>query len=443
MPPDVLILGAGVAGLSAALDLARAGLHVEVIEARGRIGGRVFTQRDATLSHAVELGAEFVHGFVPEIWQPLQGRNRQLTEVEGDFWCSTAGKLEPCRFFGEVDQILSEMDDHFPDESFLDFLARKYSGNGDEEAKRHAISYVSGFNAADPAKVSVHWLVHESQAEEQVKGDRAFRIEGGYETLLRLLADELKAIQVPIRLNAIVREIHWRPRSVDVKVKSVHEDENLTTARALITFPLGVLQAAMQGRSHDDDMIVFQPELPAGKRAALDKLAMGKVVRVTLCFNKRIWESVAAGGKTLSNMTFLFSDNEWFPTWWTQTPDPVPIITGWAPADSAESLAGMSEGRVTDKALDSLGELLGIPKLRLRAELAASYFHAWDSDPFSRGAYSYVRVGGEGCQKTLGAPLDGALFFAGEATDVSGHNGTVHGAIASGKRAAQEIMASR
>ena len=68
--PDVLILGAGVAGLSAAVELARAGLHVEIIEARDRMGGRVFTQHDPTLNHPIELGAEFVHGMPPEIWLP-------------------------------------------------------------------------------------------------------------------------------------------------------------------------------------------------------------------------------------------------------------------------------------------------------------------------------------------------------------------------------------
>ena len=87
--------------------------------------------------------------------------------------------------------------------------------------------------------------------------------------------------------------------------------------------------------------------------------------------------------------------------------------------------------------------LLGESKEPLQSELAAAYFHDWNSDPFSLGAYSYVKVGGEGCQKTLGAPIENTLFFAGEATDTSGNNGTVHGAIASGKRATQEILSVR
>jgi monoamine oxidase len=145
--------------------------------------------------------------------------------------------------------------------------------------------------------------------------------------------------------------------------------------------------------------------------------------------------------KDLSNLSFLFSHNPAFPTWWTQMPEHVPIITGWAPAHSAEQLAGWNGTRIVDKALDSLGTLLGLKKSLLQSQLNTTYFHDWDSDPFSSGAYSYVKAGGEGCQKTLSAPIDNTLFFAGEATDTTGHNGTVHGAIISGIRAAKEILA--
>jgi monoamine oxidase len=70
-------------------------------------------------------------------------------------------------------------------------------------------------------------------------------------------------------------------------------------------------------------------------------------------------------------------------------------------------------------------------------------YHDWQTDPFARGAYSYVKAGGDSAQAGLAAPLEQTLFFAGEATDVSGYHGTVHGAIASGHRAAQEILDSR
>jgi monoamine oxidase len=101
---------------------------------------------------------------------------------------------------------------------------------------------------------------------------------------------------------------------------------------------------------------------------------------------------------------------------------------------------GMTDGRIVGKALESLSAILGLETSDLRNQLNTAYVHNWDSDPFSRGAYSYVKAGGEGCQATLAAPLSNTLFFAGEHTDTTGHNGTVHGAIASGHRAARQIL---
>ena len=464
--PDVLILGAGVAGLSAALDLARAGLGVEIIEARDRIGGRVFTQHDPTLKHPVELGAEFVHGMPPGIWLPAQQHKLEMIEVDGDLWCALEGKLQPCNFFAQADNILEEMNDRDPDESFLDFLARKFPGDDHADAKRWATGYVSGFNAADPAQVSVHWLVHGREAEEQIHGERAFRIAGGYHELLDIFTAELAELSVPIHLKTVVHEIKWRVDSVQMETSTDRTSKDhvepgalarpalsdraergsrmgpaeqrsairsFVADRALITLPLGVLQSGS---------VRFDPELPADKKSALQKLAMGKVVRITLCFRERFWKEIGAEAKrkNLGDLSFLFSWDPLFPTWWTQMPEHVPMITGWAPAKSAEMLAGMNDDRIIDKAVEALSSLLGVKKSCVQSLLVSAYFHDWDSDPFSCGAYSYVKAGGEGCQKTLGDPIDSTLFFAGEATDVTSNNGTVHGAIASGIRAAKEIL---
>jgi len=398
-----------------------------------------------------------------------------MIEGAGDLWCSLDDNLEPCNFFAQADKILEAMNERDPDESFLNFLARRFPGDDQADAKLWATGYVSGFNAADPAEVSVHWLIHSRNADEQIQGDRAFRIAGGYQKLLDIFAGELRTLNLPIHLNTVVSHINWSKQSVQVKTSgytdAVRNTSQVATgglkpragwrlaeravehgslprsfaaARALITFPLGVLKSGC---------IHFTPDLPGDKKSALDKLAMGKVVRVTLCFRKRFWagkhrgataflsaKQTESANKNLSNLSFLFSRDPAFPTWWTQMPEHVPIVTGWAPADSAEQLAGLSGARIVDKALDSLGSVLGLNQSQIRSQLNTAYFHDWDSDPFSCGAYSYVKAGGDGCQKTLGAAIDNTLFFAGEATDTSGHNGTVHGAIASGIRAAKEIL---
>lgn len=443
MPTDVLIVGAGAAGLSAGLELSRAGLRVEILEARDRVGGRIFTRHDPTLNHPIELGAEFVHGLPPEIWLPVQQHKLKLTEVEGDMWCSIDGRLQKCDFFAQAAQILEAMDadyshsddDRSRDESFLDFLARRFPGKDHDKAKPWATGYVSGFNAADPGLVSVRWLVNSRRADERIEGDRGFHIAGGYQKLLDVFLKELTDRKIPIHLNTIVNTIEWNSSSVDIAARGLQSTASFSASRALITLPLGVLHAEPQP-------VRFEPQLPAHKKTALEKLAMGKVVRVTLCFRERFWQDLrgTAGSETLCNLSFIFSRDNFFPTWWTQMPEPVPIITGWSPAHAAESLAGMSKDAVVDKAIQSLSKLLLVDKSHVQSQLTASYFNDWDSDPFSRGAYSYVKVGGEGCQQVLGSPISNTLFFAGEATDTSGHNGTVHGAIASGRRAAQDIL---
>ena len=175
----------------------------------------------------------------------------------------------------------------------------------------------------------------------------------------------------------------------------------------------------------------------------LNRLEMGKIMRVVLRFRHRFWDDIVpspSGRETLADMSFLFSEDEWFPTWWTTMPEKMPIITGWAPFRSAERLSGKDEAFVVDRALRSLGGLLRIDAEKLREELANAYFHDWQSDPFSRGAYSYGKVGSDGAQQALGESIENTLFFAGEATDITGHNGTVHGAMASGYRAANEIL---
>jgi monoamine oxidase len=172
---------------------------------------------------------------------------------------------------------------------------------------------------------------------------------------------------------------------------------------------------------------------------------MGKIIRITLRFRHRFWDALSpprGDSETLAEMSFLLSQDDWYPTWWTTLPVKLPVITGWAPFRSAERLSGKSRPFVVERALQTLSALLGVRSGELRELLDAAYFHDWQSDPFSCGAYSYGAAGGDGAQEALAGPLENTLFFAGEATDTTGHNGTVHGAVASGQRAAREIIAS-
>jgi monoamine oxidase len=440
--PDVIVVGAGAAGLAAAVELARAGVSVIIIEARNRVGGRMFTQRDPVCQAPIELGAEFIHGLPPEIWKPLQANNVKIEEVRGEPWCFRKGRLSTCDFFSEVDDILKKMDDRLPDESFLSFLKRCCDPKNDpkkQEAYERALAYVTGFNAADPDRVGVHWLVQGMRAEEQIEGDRAFRAADGYQDLLDIFCGELARAGVHIQTEIVVDSVRWSQGHVQVEAHRAGESQKFEAERVLVTIPLGVMKAA----ADDEGAVRFIPALPQTKLDALTKLEMGKVIRVTLCFKNRFWDTIAAPGqqrKTLSAIGFLFSDDEWLPTWWTTMPRELPIITGWAPFRCAERLSGQSHSFVVDRCLQTLSKLLNTGLDQITPSLGAAYFHDWQNDPFSRGAYSYGAVGSDGAQAALARPIENTVFFAGEATDMSGHNGTVHGAIASGRRAAKEIV---
>lgn len=440
--PAVIIIGAGMAGLAAALELGRAGLAVCVLEARDRIGGRVLTERDPVSGAPIELGAEFIHGKPPEIWNSLKKAGAEISEVDGDNWCVSEGRLSSCDLFSEVDKILEKMDDSEPDESFLQFLECRFGNPKTQKvrrAKQRAISYVSGFNAADPALVGVHWLVQGMRAEEEIQGDRAFRSRNGYQDLLGIFREQVAESNVEVRTGTVVDTVNWRPGNVSVKAQSSQGSFGLEVPQVLITIPLSLLKA----QAGQSGVIQFTPQLPDRKLEAIEKLETGKVIRVVLRFRERFWEDIKPSprsGKNLSKMAFLFSQDEYFPTWWTSMPTKSPIITGWAPFRSGERLSGKGDAFVIDRSLKTLSELLGLSESELHNLLEAAYFHDWQSDPFSMGAYSYGKVGCDGAQQMIAEPVQNTLFFAGEATDTTGHNGTVHAAIASGYRAAAEIL---
>jgi monoamine oxidase len=441
--PDLIVIGAGAAGLTAATALAHAGLSVTILEARDRIGGRIFTRRDPKYSAPVELGAEFIHGLPPETLTLLNQRQVRIRELDGDNWCFVDGKLGSCNFFSEAESILSKMDDRKPDQSFLDFLEeccpRANASARQQHSGEWVLGYVSGFNAADPALVGVHWLVQGMRAEEEIEGDRAFRAEHGYADLVDFFQEQLDAAGVSVLQNTIVEEIRWSPGRAEINLLAPEGASVISAPRVLITVPLGVLQA----QSGAKGAIRFAPDLPQQKQNAIRNVIMGKASRVVLRFRERFWKDLPSGNnssKKMDGMSFLFSHDKSFPTWWTTSPEKLPFLVGWAPFRAAEALAGKEKSFVAEQSLNTLHRLLGVSVPELEGLLEHAYVHDWQSDPFSRGAYSYGRVGGDGMNEALARPIDNTLFFAGEATDVSGHNGTVHGAIASGNRAAAEIL---
>jgi monoamine oxidase len=183
--------------------------------------------------------------------------------------------------------------------------------------------------------------------------------------------------------------------------------------------------------------VAFSPSLPE-KQKAMSFLEMGPVIRVSLCFATKFWQD----DPEMADLSFLFTDDPEFPTWWTSNSLPYPIFTGWAAGPNAGAHTGRSHDEIIHSAVRALARILELDESKLRRQLSGTYVHDWQEDPFSRGAYSYASVGGFDAAKTLAAPVAETLYFAGEATNFEGYNGTVHGAMATGFRAAGELLQS-
>ena len=443
MPFDVVIVGAGVAGLAAARQLSGSGHRVCLLEARERLGGRVHTLHVPDLALPVELGAEFVHGRSPATFEIVDAAALAACELPDNHWWSRDGRWQLVDFWGRIGRIQARIAGLKQDVPFSRFLqTRRGLSRLDRQL---ACGFVEGYHAAHADRISSLALASADEEQDDDAGNRQYRILGGYDALVEWLRAGLNPERVEVATGTVVTNIRWSKGSVAVDTKSARGEFRRTfqAARAVITIPIGLWKAA----SEQEGAIGFDPPLRTKERA-LAQLEVGHVVKIVFRFTEPFWESPEflakrtgkppAGGGPLN---FVHSTDRFVPTWWTTAPVRSPVLTGWAGGHAADALLADGPAAVTDRALDALGRTFGMRRSRLDALFAGSWTHDWQRDPFSRGAYSYAGVGGHGAHRALARPLEETLFFAGEATS-SDQTGTVAGAIESGKRAALEVLKS-
>jgi monoamine oxidase len=436
---DVVIIGAGAAGIAAARALHEAGVEVVVLEARERLGGRIFTRHDAGTPVPIELGAEFIHGSAPELRRVLEDARVSSIDVGGQRWMTTNGKLQPLDDFWErLDHVMSRLSPRGRDTTFHDFLARRPGGRRLARDRTLTRQFVEGFHAADTRQISAQALAKNGSPRGDVREQRIGRIAGGYDRIIEWLAAPVAHF---IRTSAIVTAVRWQRERV--QVHACHGDGRarapIGAAAAIVTVPLGVLKAP----SSAVGAIQFVPELEQ-KRTALDRLVVGHVLRVTLRLNEALWASdwfaKHARVDGIDALSFLHTADDDFPVWWTAYPMRASVIVGWRGGPGAQRLAQLSARDIEARALASLGRQLGVSISRIRRMVDGVWMHNWEHDPFARGAYSYQKVGGAGAPRALARPIHRTLFFAGEATSSEGSTGTVGGAIATGRRAAGQVL---
>jgi monoamine oxidase len=420
----IVVVGAGLAGLAAARTLQRRGHEVVVLEARDRIGGRLWTSTrwpDAP----IDLGASWIHGArgnpLTTLADEVRAR-RVATSYDRADTHDTSGRLltvaeerRMARLQTELERAIAAAQETAADRSIEQVVApilRRFEvgSEGQRFANYLLNSAIEHEYAGSLADLSADWF----------DSDRGY---GGAEMLFvdgyRVITEHL-ARGLDLALGQVVEEIRWDSSPVRVITQAAeHRADSV-----VVTLPLGVLQA---GR------VRFLPELPGAKQTAIARLGMGVLDKCCLRFAEPFWP---ADVDWLGHVPARHG--EWAEWVSFRRAVGLPILMGFQAADQARASERWPDQQVVASAMKTLRTMFGtkIP------QPIDHQITRWAADPFALGSYSYYAVGSTpNMRRALAAPLGSRVFFAGEATEVD-FFATAHGAYLSGLRAAREILAT-
>lgn len=417
---EVLVLGAGMSGLAAARELTNLDYDVIVLEARNRIGGRVWT--DQSLGAPLDLGGSWIHGVKGNPLTKLAdeiGAKRVATDYDKSTLYDTDGEELSDKASDEIEAAFEDLEeqivqwqDQLDDDLSLQAAIDKYLSNKrfSQDGMRRLLyainTTIEHEYAADVKDLSLFWF---DDAGEYPGGDVIFP--GGYGQLTEYLSAGLD-----IRLGEVIQEIGYSTSGVRVKTRSgVYEAQ-----KAVVTLPLGVLKG---------QDITFNPPLPEKKRKIIQKMGFGVLNKLYLRFEKVFWEKS-------SHLLGYISENkgEWCEWLNLAALTGAPVLLGFNAGTHGRAIEKLSDAEIVASAMKVLRRIYGsVP------EPNGWLVTRWASDPLARGSYSSLAPG---CTPddydTLAAPVGKTLFFAGEHTHKK-HPATVHGAYLSGVRAAKEL----
>jgi monoamine oxidase len=417
---DVIVVGAGIAGLSAALALRKKSKTVMIIEGRDRTGGRIFSSMDGNFSKKVETGAEFIHGKAPLLNKLLRAAAIPQAKTESHAWEIEKGKLRPTEIVSpDIEMLNDALHKLTHDMTMSEFLNKNFPGP-EYAAMRENVKYmIQGFDAADVAKISALSLRDEWSDDESFSGKRPME---GYSQLIDSLTASVKEAGADLLLNSPVKEVRWKSGHAEVFSRL----GQFTAQKILITVPAAVLR---------NGGIKFIPALIEHQHA-FDQIETGGVIKFLFEFNDSLWEKPGSGFRYMKNLGFVFSDAP-VPTWWTQLPSPFPLLTGWL--SGPITAKPRDESELLSEATQSLSYIFDCPVETINANLVATRVVNWVEDKFSLGAYAYKTPQTASALKTISQPVSDTIYFAGEAFANGKEMGTVEAALVSANDAVKKM----
>ncbi len=319
---DAIVIGAGAAGLAAARTLLEAGRSTIVVEARDRIGGRVWTQALEGFPRPVEVGAEFVHGRPAATWDALREAGLVAYDVRAQQWRRRGTRIRRAGERDDPSAVLARMRIPRKDESFADALvanAKRIPGSDLALAR----SFVEGFDAAHAELVSARSIAAEQEGLGDVGGEPQSRVLEGYGPMLEWARDAVVRAGAELRLSWPVQVIRWERGRVEVSGPS----GTISAGVAIVTLPVGVLQ------QRD---VQIDPDVPRVQKAVA-LLGAGSATKIVLSFRDAFWERKRGVPRAVGDFSafgFVFDP---------RGPDPDVVVRAPAPRARAHRMGGRTE----------------------------------------------------------------------------------------------------